>query len=511
MRESARRVASAVGAIAVCWALAGCVAPQNPVPEETEPEPQETPVPGDSFELRRETLLEENRSHMRLSEQELQLEEVLTALKADARTYCGDEGAYGIHDWSTPELGQTNLHRFLAAMPKGADLHAHDLDFVPPDILIDTLVSLGNVLVELKDTPDGVRATFYSGSLGAPDGAVPIDEALSEGIIDRASLVDLLTVDRELPHDQAMLQLANIEAGLSGLWADPSIAAGVAAQGLYNYVASVVRLVELRLTLTPNDNANLERLMAIRSAYYQVRSSEPDFRLRVIACADTAGSSPDAAIETLRSAIRLSTQVLDGWDTENPQPLIIGLDLTGDEDTSASLTDLADFLCSDEVAASGLRLFLSCGETLSTDNASVVDAYLMGAARVGGALSLRRFPTLLERYRQDGIAIETYPVSTWRMGLVDDLRLHPAESYLRRQAKVVIASDRGGLVEPCILTDDYVAATLAWDLSLADLKQLVLDSIECSGLTSEEVGLARARWEADWDAFVASELGQPMP
>jgi hypothetical protein len=307
-----------------------------------------------------------------------------------------------------------------------------------------------------------------------------------------------------------MLQLANIEAGLSGLWADPSVSAGVAAQGLFNYIASGVRLVELRLTLTPNDNANLERLMAIRSAYYQVRSSEPDFRLRVIACADTAGSSPDAAIETLRSAIRLSTQVLDGWDTENPQPLIIGLDLTGNEGAGASLTDLADFLCSDEVAASGLGLFLSCGETLSTDNVAVVDAYLMGATRVGSALSLRRFPALLESYRQDGIAIETYPVSSWHLGLTSDLRLHPAESYLRRQCPVVLCTDYAGLMEPCPLTDDYVAATLAWDLTVADLKQLALNSLERSGLSPDDTDQLKARWEADWEAFVASELARSI-
>jgi adenosine deaminase len=498
-----------MGALILSCSLFGCVSQPN------RPETGSAPEDGgagqdDSYDFRRETLFEENRNHMRLTAEEQSLGDVLTTLKAEARAYAGTGSPYGVHDWATPEVGQLGLHRFLEAMPKGADLHAHDLSFVSADILINTLVSHDGVLVGLTDTPDGVRATFYPGASLAPEGAVPLGAALAEGIIDRASLIDLLTINGSLPHEQAVRELQSIEEGLAGLWSDPVVVTELATQGLLDYARSGIRLVELRLTLTPDDSTNLSRLAAIRDAYHQVRATEPDFRLRVIACADTTGSSPDDTIETLRSAIRLSGQVFDETDPSHPTPLIIGLDLIGDEDARDPLSEYADFLCSDEVAASGLGLFLSCGETLSTDNVAVVDAYLMGATRVGSALSLRRFPALLESYRQDGIAIETYPVSSWRLGLTSDLRLHPAESYLRRQCPVVLCTDYAGLMEPCPLTDDYVAATLAWDLTVADLKQLALNSLERSGLSPDDTNQLKARWEADWEAFVASELARSI-
>ena len=56
------------------------------------------------------------------------------------------------------------------------------------------------------------------------------------------------------------------------------------------------------------------------------------------------------------------------------------------------------------------------------------------------------------------------------------------------------------------LVDDFYAAIMNWDLTLADVKMLCRNSIESSGLAEDEKQQLLHKWEKDWDAFVEKEL-----
>ena len=151
---------------------------------------------------------------------------------------------------------------------------------------------------------------------------------------------------------------------------------------------------------------------------------------------------------------------------------------------------------------SGLKLFLHAGESLRYDNEEVIDAYLFGASRIGHGITLFRFPKLMEKFREKGIAVETAPISNYRLGYVSDLRLHPAQIYLKYGIPVVICSDDGLFLSREPLTDDFYAVILSWNLGVAEIKELCRNAIVYAGLPQDETEALLAKWEKDWNDFV---------
>ena len=179
--------------------------------------------------------------------------------------------------------------------------------------------------------------------------------------------------------------------------------------------------------------------------------------------------------------------------------------MVNEEDASKPLSDYADYFLSEEVQNSGLKLFLHCGESLREDNTSVIDAYMLGAERAGHGFNLYRFPELMEKYIEKGVALEVCPISNYRLGYVEDLRLHPALTYLRNGVPVIICSDDGLYLSESPLVDDFYEAILCWDLSLGDVKALCKNSITYSGLTDQEKNRLMQAWEAQWDRFIQEQ------
>ena len=229
----------------------------------------------------------------------------------------------------------------------------------------------------------------------------------------------------------------------------------------------------------------------------------PDFVFRVIGVSGKNGNfDKEFALGILRIVMHLSSEIRDEYDPAHPKDFIIGMDLVNEEDISKPLREYADFFTSDEVRESGLKLFLHAGESLRYDNEEVIDAYLYGASRIGHGINLFRFPELMAKYREKGIAIETSPISNYRLGYVNDFRLHPARIYLQYGIPVVICSDDGLFLSREPLTDDFYAVILSWDLGVAKIKDLCRNAIVCAGLPKDETEALLAKWEKDWNDFV---------
>ena len=201
--------------------------------------------------------------------------------------------------------------------------------------------------------------------------------------------------------------------------------------------------------------------------------------------------------------LRVCDRVVDDFNPVKIEDFVIGLDLVSEEDQSRPLYEFADLLGSEEVKNSGLKLFLHCGESLLMSNDFVIDAYLMGAERVGHAFNLYRNPELVKKFAEEKIAIEVCPISNFKLEYLSDLRLHPALGYMRSGIPVVICSDDGVYMTPEPLVDDFYAIILSWDLSLGDIKALCKNSITYSGLEKSETDELMTAWEGQWDAFIA--------
>ena len=483
-----------------------------------------------SYNAQREALLALELVTDRLSSDELRLDERLQAMKEEATALYGQHIPYGINEWSSSMAADTRLHAFCADVPKGANLQVHDASGISTDGLIDLLLDR-DVLVNV-DEQEGYGKLYFDGSPDVPETAMPLGDALGimdesqeedaeqgddEGaseeqpVLTREAFRDMFTLGGVLSSQDAWAAMGESQSRMANLMADDSFVKALYEAGFREQVKNGVDLVELRLLCSEDDQANAKLLNAIRDAYYAVKRDRSSFVVRVIACANKETRySKDAVCNVLRSAIRLATQIRDESDPNDPKNLIVGLDMVGDEDSSWPLKEMADFLGSDEVSKSDLALYLHCGESLAVRDDNVADAYLLGARRIGHGISLYRYPALMESYAKDAVAIEVSPMSDFRLGYVSDLRLHPGALYLRNGNQLVLCSDAGTFVEPAVLVDDFYAATLCWDMTLADIKALCRNSINYSSLSQEDKMSLMAAWETQWDAFVKAQLAQAL-
>ena len=481
-----------------------------------------------SYEAQREVLLAQELSPERLSNEEVRVSEKLRSMKAEASALYGGDVAYGINQWSSSASAETKLHAFCASMPKGANLHVHDTWGISADGLMEVLLGRGDVLVDV-DAEGDYGKLYLEGSPDVPETVMPLKDALGvsdagqdegeqtaeeetdeEGpVLSKEALRDMFTLGAVRSSRDSWAAMEEARGKMANLMSDDSFVRALYEAGFKEQAKNGVNLVELRVICGEDDQANARLLNAVRDAYYAVKRERPSFVVRVIASANkNAQQSKDSPCNALRSAIRLATQIKDESDANNPRDFIVGLDLVGNEDEGLSLKEFVDFLGSDEVSNSGLGLYLHCGESLAVQNDSVVDAYLLGAKRIGHGINLCRYPALMDSYAKDSVAIEVSPMSDYRLGYVSDLRLHPGSLYVHSGNQVVLCADASTFVEPSVLVDDFYAATLCWDLSLADLKALCRNSITYSSLPREEKNELMAAWEDQWGAFIKAQLAQ---
>ena len=117
-------------------------------------------------------------------------------------------------------------------------------------------------------------------------------------------------------------------------------------------------------------------------------------------------------------------------------------------------------------------------------------------------------PNLIEQVKEANICIECCPISNKVLGYVHDLRTHPTRSLLAHGVKVSISSDDHGFWCAPGVTLDYLVAYLSWDLTLADLRQLCLTSIEFASVSDEDKAAITEFFNYKWQIFIAYVCGK---
>lgn len=111
----------------------------------------------------------------------------------------------------------------------------------------------------------------------------------------------------------------------------------------------------------------------------------------------------------------------------------------------------------------------------------------------------------MELVKERGIAIEVNPISNQVLGLVSDLRNHPASVLFSQNFPIVVSNDDPGLWGASGLSYDFYEAfmgIMSYDSDIRAIKKLALNSITYSSLNKVEKNLAFNLWKKKWQNFV---------
>ncbi|KAG5889959.1 hypothetical protein JTB14_018854 [Gonioctena quinquepunctata] len=186
---------------------------------------------------------------------------------------------------------------------------------------------------------------------------------------------------------------------------------------------------------------------------------------------------------------------------------VIGFDLVGQEDLGFPLTSHIPQLQKMKKDY-GANFFFHAGETnwngQSTDF-NLIDAIMLDTTRIGHGYAILKHPSALRLIKEKGIAIEICPISNQVLMLVDDIRNHPGSFLIANDYPVVIAPDDPSFWGVEGLSYDWYMAFMAMasrESDLGFLKQLARNSIQYSGLSTDEKVGALEKWKNDWNEFI---------
>ena len=441
-----------------------------------------------------------------LNEKERRLDGVLSALKEEYRADCGGNIPYSVPVLTDRHLTASRLYRFCTMLPKGADLHVHDLAELP----LRELWKLLMTREEFYINTDRVHYDLIRVDPGetAPEGYLRFRDAVESGAVTEEELVRNWTVLGAQAHG----------VGIWDWFEELFVKHAVLSD--YNefdkdyydytfryYISHGIYHVEIHLLLTADLEESAEYIRTVRQVYYDVKKDFPFFTAKIIGAGVKADNDRlEYTKKCFLNALYAQENIKDESDPAHVSDFVIGFDLINEEDTNLPLKKFAPMLLKVKKQYPGMKLFIHGGESLDARNDNLIDAYLLGVSRVGHGLNLYRYPDLLERYAKSEICLEVCVISNQTLGYTRDIRNHPAAEYLRRGVAVALCSDDPAYQENETLTDDFFAAALCWDLGIADLKQLAINSITYSGLDSYEKRKLLAAYGSAWSRFVDEAL-----
>ena len=186
----------------------------------------------------------------------------------------------------------------------------------------------------------------------------------------------------------------------------------------------------------------------------------------------------------------------------------VGFDLVGQEDLGRPLIDFADEIIAASTSNPNLNFYFHAAETnwqgQETD-INVIDALLLGTKRIGHGYGIAKHPEAKRLALENDVPVEVNPISNQVLGLVHDLRNHPAAILIQEGFPVVISSDDPGAWDAYGLSWDFYEAFMGLasrDMDLRLLKQLTFGSIRYSALDASRKDDCLARVQLEWDIYM---------
>lgn len=184
---------------------------------------------------------------------------------------------------------------------------------------------------------------------------------------------------------------------------------------------------------------------------------------------------------------------------------VVGIDVFGKEVVQANKKMYAALKRFDDDITNiplNLRFSIHAGETTTTDFPVDVNIatslFLNNCKRIGHCVSLWKYPNLIQIIKERNINVELCPLSNKLLGYVDKIENHPGISYIAQGVSCSINSDDPSAFGYDYVTFDWVECILRWKLSLTEIHQLCIDSINGSfvndSIKTDMIDAYNKRW-----------------
>ncbi len=457
-------------------------------------------VCAENYEEKRKILQDANANLLGvvLSENEQALDVYLKKCLEEYRESCGGTIPYDVPVLADENIRKSRLYDFCSRMPKGAELHVHDMTLLPVGELAELLCECPEFYVQ-----PGSCVLACCGTDGAPDASfVSFAQAIARGLVTKADLLREWTVLGAADGENIWDYFEGLFAKHGALSAQTSFVYKYYVRALRYYCERKAVHLEIHLMMDMEREKCTRYVEAIRSAYYAVKEDYPYLTVRIIGAGVKADSENlECSRLCFENTVYTAAHITDCSEGRE-RPFVIGFDLVNEEDSAFPLKTFAPMLLRAGKMYPDLHLYIHGGESLDAGNDNLIDAFLLGASRVGHGLNLYRYPDLHRRYAEAEICLEVCPVSNQALGYTRDIRNHPVVEYLKTGVPVAICSDDPLYMEHETLTDDYFAAAVGWGLGVAELKQLCINSILYSGLDQEDRIASMRAFGILWNEFV---------
>lgn len=476
------------------------------------------PDPRQRENLIKQELIREIGGGLVLSEQEKLLDAKLHQLKLQDMAL--PEFPPAMHFFrAKPLIEQSPVFSLLQKMPKGAALHVHDFAMVGVEWLVNNVTYRENCYVCFTDD-QSVRFVF-SAEQPKPQGHCStwtllrlLRQKLNSTELDD-SFIRNLTLITEEPDtaypDQDMVWKRFEQAFLVayGLVTYAPVFKDYFFEGLRQFYMDNIMYVEVRALLPPTYELDGRRnskdwsMRACQEVVKQFKAQYPDFLGARVIFTVHRGINETEAVKTVEEALTLQRNFPD---------IMAGFDFVGREDSGRPLWYFRKALELPEKQGALLPYFFHAGETDTegTDvDQNVMDALLFNTSRIGHGFAMTRHPVVKELARKMQVPVEVCPISNQVLKLVTDLRNHPAAVLMAEGQPMVISSDDPALFGATALSHDFYEAFMGFGgmrSNLATLKELVINSLRYSSLSSTEKEKAIADLLVKWDKFILETL-----
>lgn len=436
---------------------------------------------------------------IKLSDAEKKIDSDLTRMKREI-TFSLAENFYDVKD----RIERSALFTFLQKLPKGGVLHLHTKATTSAEWMVETLSEMEDCYVYW----DGPEKKRHGEIIFAKKKPAHSQEGsyFKKDTLARKELIALLTLG---PEDKSNIwdEFINCFNRAKGFVTYEPLFKAYYMKGMKELIEDNVQYVELRAGVSSKfytldkkpffDPArNVKYLMEVRD---ELRLTYPHFDMKLIYAAQRS-EPKDTVLKELERAYQFNSR-------KEYKRFVIGFDLIGEEDKGhTTLYYLPVWLQQQSLAKKygiePLPLYLHDGESNLITNRNLFDAVALNSRRIGHGFNLHYFPSLQQKIKEQRASVEICPISNQVLGYVHDLRNHPGADFLKNGVEAVLSNDDPGVFHYKGLTYDLWAAVVAWDLNLADIKQLCLNSLEKSAMNAEELAAAKSRWQCTWESFV---------
>jgi len=409
---------------------------------------------------------------------------------------------------------ESEVFKFICQMPKGGILHIHDSTITPLEFLIANASYRENLYICSSSSSGPLNFIFAPSTPAHPveckwelvserrsrEGAAEFDAFL----LSRFSLYSDNPAETYPNSNVVWRAFEDALISISGILNYAPVFRDYFYEGLQSIYDDNVQYVEIR-TLLPQVyelNGTVLDEFQVTALYSEIFEKfgrdYPDF----------SGAKIIYAPHRRANAAEITGYISLVSELKRQFPNVVaGFDLVGQEDLGPALHSFINELISG-LDNADLKYFFHAGETdwegTSVDE-NLIDAILLNTTRIGHGFAIAKHPVVMEMARAKQVPIEVCPISNQILGLVADLRNHPAAALFTNGFPLVISNDDPPVWQAVGLSSDFYMAFMGMAGRRADLrtlKQLALNSITFSAMDTNEKTAAFNEWQRRWDLFI---------